>query len=235
MKGIKKLKRILAVMTVAVTMTVMLSATAMAAPAGSTSPKVERGGDADVTSSSEYAPSRIWHSPRILPKTKGSSDSYDPLQIIEEQTEHYYVKGSGKPVTITCNGEYSKFFSIFVDGVFLEKTYYTVERGSTVLTIMPEYLDTLPVGAHEVTLNYTYGSVDTTLNVVESDPNAPQNSVSNQNNNNASAGNSNAASTGNAAAPKTGDASAILLWSMVVLASGCSCVVLVRRKRINSR
>ncbi len=274
MKGTKKLKRILAVMTVAVTMTVMFSATAMAAPAEESSGASSEGlwgypyepgmssepsypSQPDsypespsecrpnwwILDNGEFYPTECPEQP-IHPSEESSHSSsvtYDPLVIIEEQTEHYYVKGSGVGVTITCNGEFSKFFSIFVDGVFLEKTNYTVGRGSTVLTIMPEYLDTLPVGAHTVTLNYTYGSVDSALNVAESNPNVenvstdPQNTVSNQDSNNVSASNSNAASTGNTAAPKTGDTSAIRLWFMVVLASGCGCVVLMRRKRISSR
>lgn len=208
---------------------------------------ITKGFDITVTGDSdlEQQPSR---------KAKEESVTYDELKIVEEQTQHYYVKGSGKSVTITCNGEYSKFFSVFVDGAILEKNCYTVQRGSTVLTLMPEYLETLPMGAHTVTMNYTYGSVDSILNVVESEsdvkgvPNGSGNSVSNPANNHAagnnsvtptgsnhaSAGNSSTASAGNSA-PNTGDTSAVLLWSLLVFTSGCSCVVLIRRKRVNSR
>ncbi len=239
MKGTKKLKRILAVLTAAVTITAVCSVAALAAPSE------ERGGASGDLWGNEFQRPEVWDSPTYMPdKHPVKETTYDPLQIIEEQTEHYYVKGSGKSVTITCNGEFKKFFSVFVDGAILEKNCYTVQSGSTVLTLMPEYLETLPVGAHTVTMNYTYGSVDTVLNVVDGDPNAGNgasnggNGVSNPGGNNASAGNNagaagnNAASTGNTAAPKTGDASAVLLWSMVVLASGCSCAVLIRRKRV---
>lgn len=274
MKGTKKLKRILAVMTAAVTMTAMSAVTAMAAPEDDLSnlapsesdpaPSQPDPAPSDPSypwgseerpdpndpwppsqpdypwspSESEYPPSPS-EGGHVTSKTE--TVTYDPLRIIEEQTEHSYVKGSGVGVTITSNGEYSKFFSVFIDGVFLDRANYIVERGSTVLTIMPEYLDTLPVGAHTVTMNYTYGSVDSMLNIAESNQNVqnmstdPQNSVSNQANNNAAAGNSNTTAAGNTAAPQTGDTSAILLWSMVVLASGCSCAVLIRRKRISSR
>lgn len=267
MKGTKKLKRILAVMTAATTMAVMFSITAMAAPEES---DLEAYGGTEIVDSAPsesigsfgpdgnyYPPSYpddSWNDYPSYPEYPGedypisrpepapsesyhkstTEETYEDLYIIEEQTEHSYVRGSGAGVVITSNGEYSKFFSVFIDGVFLEKNYYTVERGSTVLTLMPEYLDTLPVGAHTVTMNYTYGSVDSVLNIEESGANAQNvsnnsgNNVANQAGNNASAGN-NAAPAANSA-PKTGDTSAILLWLAAALASGCGCAVLVRKK-----
>lgn len=215
MKGTKKLKKILVTVLAIAAMTAMFSATALAAKDTSWSD--------NLWNEDTY----VYLSPvgiddRYQSGSQSHSTSrYPSLWIIEEQTEHNYVKGSGVSVTITCNGEYSQFRSVYVDGILLENSNYMVKEGSTVLTLMPEYLDTLPVGAHTVTLNYTYGSVDSVLNIIESNVNSEN--VSNQTNYNVSAGNS--------AAPKTGDTSTIVFWAMIALVSGCSCVVLIRRKR----
>ena len=47
----------------------------------------------------------------------------------------------------------------------VDPSYYKVESGSTVLTVLSAFLDKLSVGDHTATLNYTYGSVDTVLTV----------------------------------------------------------------------
>lgn len=211
MKGAKKLKKILAAAAAIVAMTAMYSVVAMAAKDDSWG----EGWDSNDV---------LYLSPIGIDDRNHSTSRYPSLWIIEERTEHDYVKGSGVSVTITCNGEYSQFRSVYIDGMLLESTNYTVKEGSTVLTLMPEYLDTLSVGAHTVTLNYTYGSADSVLNIMESNVNSE--SISNQTNHNVSVGNS--------AAPKTGDSSAIVFWSMAVLVSGCSCVILIRRKRTDA-
>lgn len=211
MKGTRKLKRILTAVTAIAAMTTLFSVNAMAV----NRPNQDQG--SGMNSGEFRSPGHDEEFPPF--EHEYYSGSHSPkLWIIEERTEHNYVKGSGVSVTITCNGEYSQFRSVYVDGIFLESTNYTVKEGSTVLTLMPEYLETLPVGTHTVTLNYTYGSVDSILNVLESNSNSEGVSAN--------------TSAGNGAAPKTGDASALVFWSMAALASGC---VLTRRKRTDIR
>ena len=148
MKKTRKLKRILTGAAAIAAMTALLSTTAMAAKDSSWS-------DDLWTEDTIWGDgsNNVYLSPvGIDDRYNSDSQDYPDLRIIEERTEHDYVKGSGISVTITCNGEYSRFLSVYVDGVLLEKTNYTVREGSTVLTLMPEYLDTLSVGAHTVTL-----------------------------------------------------------------------------------
>ncbi|MCI8465278.1 MAG: leucine-rich repeat protein [Lachnospiraceae bacterium] len=84
-----------------------------------------------------------------------------------EVTDKVYVVGSGSGAVIKCSGAVEDFVSVAIDGNLLDPSYYTVESGSTVLTILSAFLDKLPAGDHTVTLNYTYASVDTVLTVVE--------------------------------------------------------------------
>lgn len=228
MKKTRKLKRILINVAAIAAMTALFSTTAMAAKDtswddGLWNEDTTLGGGSNGYLSPEGIGDNRYGS------SSGSQD-YPDLWIIEERTEHNYVKGSGAEVTITCNGEYSQFRSVYVDGVLLENSNYMVKEGSTVLTLMPEYLDTLPVGAHTVTLNYTYGSVDSILNIMENTSNsgAVSNSAgaSGQTSQNASV---------NGAAPKTGDTSPIMFGIIAVLISGCNYVIFARRKRTDRK
>lgn len=231
MKKTRKLKRILINAAAIAAMTALFSTTAMAAKDtswddGLWNEDTTLGGGSNGYLSPEGIGDRYGFG-----SGSSSASQDDPdLRIIEERTEHNYVKGSGVSVTITCNGEYSQFRSVYVDGVLLENSNYMVKEGSTVLTLMPEYLDTLPVGAHTVTLNYTYGSVDSILNIMENTSNsgAVSNSAgaSGQTGQNASV---------NGAAPKTGDTSPIMFGIIAVLISGCNYVIFARRKRTDRK
>ena len=80
-----------------------------------------------------------------------------------------YTNGSGKDVTITCDGALSDFTGVKIDGVTLPSSQYAVKEGSTIVTLPGDTLDTLAPGSHTITLVYTYGEVSTTLTVKAAD------------------------------------------------------------------
>lgn len=159
----------------------------------------------------------------------------DPkLEIVLEVTDKVYYIGSGGDATIKCTGELKDFVSVAVDGQIVDPSCYTVSEGSTVLTFLSSYLDTLSVGDHVVTLNYTYGSIDTTLTVL--DRNAANNGANipesgSSGNAGADAGNG-AKQTAAGGTPKTGDARLIWPLCLVFLSSGVV-ILMLSRKRIN--
>ncbi len=159
------------------------------------------------------------------------------LFIVEEATDSVYVKGSSNGATIKCTEELGKFISVAVDGVIVDSSNYTVVEGSTVLTFLSSYLDTLFVGDHVVTLNYTYGSVDTSLTVLEVEDGTNLNTPANGTNTSGNTGNVNGGSdtgkngSAQGGVPKTGDNTSMMLWLFAVLAAGSGCVVLPYMKR----
>lgn len=68
-----------------------------------------------------------------------------------------WTKGTESGIEFTANGAYSKFTGIEVDGEAVNEANYTAVSGSTVITLTPEYLDTLSVGRHTLTVLYTDG------------------------------------------------------------------------------
>lgn len=73
-----------------------------------------------------------------------------------EGDQSMFTKDSGQILTLRCNAAFEDFDHALLDGVELATTNYDVYEGSTVIDLMPAYLDTLPVGLH--TLTYVYKS-----------------------------------------------------------------------------
>ena len=68
-------------------------------------------------------------------------------------------------VTITCDGPLDKIVAIKVDGVALAQNQFTVESGSTILTLTASYVSSLSAGDHVVRFEYTDGWAETLLTI----------------------------------------------------------------------
>jgi hypothetical protein len=168
----------------------------------------------------------------------------DELVIVLDVTDKEYLIGSGSDAAIKCTGELKDFVSVAVDGVIVDSSNYMVVEGSTVLTFLSSYLDTLSVGDHVVTLNYTYGSIDTTLTILDRNANDGTVTDNNQNtdaannggnaggtNNAGNAGGNNANKAAANGVPKTGDATPIWLLCFLCVSSGIGFLLFVVKKK----
>ena len=63
-------------------------------------------------------------------------------------------------LTFKVNGYHKKFAGIVINGTVVDKTYYEIEAGSTIITLHAEYLQTLPAGNYTLLVQYTDGSTD---------------------------------------------------------------------------
>lgn len=140
----------------------------------------------------------------------------DELIIVPEKTDSTYVQGSGKDLVIYCTGEFSKFVSAEMDGQLIDPSNYTVEEGSTVLTLASTYLDTLSVGKHVVTLNYVDGSISCDIMILRADQANSEKNEGTLQTNGTEQGNQNKV-VGNSV--KTGDSSHAMIWLMLIMAS----------------
>lgn len=86
--------------------------------------------------------------------------------IITDGTVTEYTIGSGTGAMIHCTYELANFINVAVDGNIVDEDSYTLAQGSTILTFNSDYLDTLEPGEHNVALNYTNGTVSTTLTII---------------------------------------------------------------------
>lgn len=68
-----------------------------------------------------------------------------------------WIKNSGKDLGFKADGEFSKFTGVKVDGTLIGADKYTAITGSTLVTLKKDYLETLSVGKHTLTVVYTDG------------------------------------------------------------------------------
>ena len=114
----------------------------------------------------------------MTPTAAGDSD----YKIIEG-ANGIWTQNSDGTLTFRANGDFSKFTGVKVDGTLIDAKNYTAVSGSTVITLKADYLKTLSVGTHKLTVVYTDGECSTnyeikatqTENGISSDPEkAPQ-------------------------------------------------------------
>ena len=126
-----------------------------------------------------------------------------------------------------ANGEFSKFTGVKVDGTKIDADKYTAVSGSTIVNLKKEYLETLSVGKHTLTVVYTDGECSTEFEIKAAST-AKKDTTDKEN----KSSKSTAAKLDNAKTPKTGDSSNILLWFTLLFSSG---VVLMGKAFANKK
>ena len=126
-----------------------------------------------------------------------------------------WTKSSDKNLAFRANGEFSKFTGVKVDGTKIDADKYTAVSGSTIVNLKKEYLETLSVGKHTLTVAYTDGECSTEFEIkaastTKKDTTDKENKSSK----------TTASKLDNAKTPKTGDNSNILLWITLLFSSG---------------
>ena len=71
-----------------------------------------------------------------------------------------WANGSNIGIEITSNGECAEFNYITVDGAIVSAANYSVREGSTIVTLTPGYLSTLPNGRHSLIFYFDNGRSD---------------------------------------------------------------------------
>ena len=116
--------------------------------------------------------------------------------IITAGANGSWQKGTKDGLTFTSNAAYKHFQKVQVDGKDLDASNYTVKEGSTIVTLKAEYLETLSVGKHTLSIVSDTGTATTEFTIKA------------------------AAVTDDTQSPQTGDDSNIALWIAVLLAAG---------------
>ena len=135
-----------------------------------------------------------------------------------------WTQNSDGTLTVRANGEFSKFDGVKVDGkLLIAGKDYTAKSGSTIVTLSKDYLATLPVGNHSLTVVFNDGecSTDFTVKAAGDNTNPGDNTKPGET---VTPGN-------NADGPQTGDHSSIVLAVAVLLVSGGALTVLAIAKK----
>lgn len=158
----------------------------------------------------------------MTPTAAGASD----YKIIEGANGAWTQNGDGT-LTFRANGDFSKFTGVKVDSTLIDAKNYTAVSGSTVITLKADYLKTLSVGTHKLTVVYTDGECSANFEVKKAASEQAKPSEGDKSDTTTPTGGKDTTS------PQTGDNSNLALWFALMLASilGVGATLLYGRKR----
>lgn len=87
--------------------------------------------------------------------------------------EATWTKGGGQPLSFTSNAAYADFQGARVDGQTLDPVHYTVERGSTIVTLKAAYLESLDPGGHTLDIVSSTGTATATFTITAKETQQP--------------------------------------------------------------
>ena len=88
--------------------------------------------------------------------------------VFLEGGDSVWLKGSGSALRFRINGAYDDFTGIRIDGQTVSESNYNSEPGSTIIMLKPDYLETLPLDNHTLTVDFKHGSGQTEFTVTQS-------------------------------------------------------------------
>lgn len=120
-------------------------------------------------------------------------------------------------LTFKVNGYHKKFAGIVINGTVVDKKYYEIEAGSTIITLKAEYLQTLPAGNYTLLVQYTDGSTDgeDTFTITKNESATP----------------SDPTNPTDPSSPKTGDNSHPIVWIGILIVCAGIWVLLFFKKQ----
>ncbi len=145
--------------------------------------------------------------------------------MIIEGANGKWQKGSEGGLSFTSNAAFADFQKVQVDGKDLDASKYTVEEGSTIVTLKTSYLETLSAGKHTLAIVSDTGTAETEFTVVAAEKQVVDDESANDK----------AASDGDKESlAKTGDGSMLPITALSILAvvSIATGVFALRRSRI---
>lgn len=163
----------------------------------------------------------------MTPEASGKVPEYK----ITEGANNTWTQNSNGTLTFRANGDFSKFTGVKVDGNLISSDKYNAASGSTVITLKNDYLGTLSVGNHTLTVVYSDGECNTEFEIKAAST-TPSTKDPGSNKEGTTPG-KNKPNTGTTANLNTGDTSNIFLWFALLFVSGGATIgtTVVSRKK----
>ena len=151
---------------------------------------------------------------------------------------------SGKTLSFRSSAPFAEFISVTIDDVVVDEKNYDKAEGSTIITLHPEFLSTLSVGTHTLSIDSASGSATTEFTIEEAmaEPSITETpSVTPT-----TAPSATTASTAvtvtpaptaspETKAPKTGDESNVAIWMLLLFLSAEGIIVALQKSKKKTR
>ena len=152
-----------------------------------------------------------------------------PYYQVIEGANSAWTQNSDKTLAFRANGDFSKFTGVKVDDTLIDAKNYTAVSGSTVITLKADYLNTLSVGKHTLTVVYNDGECSTNFEVKQAASEQTKPTERDKSDTTTPTGGKDTTS------PQTGDNSNMLLWVALLFVSGAGVLgttVYSKKKRV---
>lgn len=167
----------------------------------------------------------------MTPQASGTTPEYK----ITEGANSSWKQNSDDTLKFVANGDFSKFTGVKLDGTLVAADKYTAVSGSTVITLKKDYLSTLSVGKHTLTIVYNDGECSTEFEIKATSITSSTDSTGN--NSGSTSSKVNKPDTSETTSPKTGDTNNMFLWFIILFVSGSVTIgtLMVHRKKQYNR
>lgn len=167
----------------------------------------------------------------MTPQASGTTPEYK----ITEGANSSWKQNSDDTLKFVANGDFSKFTGVKLDGTLVAADKYTAVPGSTVITLKKDYLSTLSVGKHTLTIVYNDGECSTEFEIKAASITSSTDSTGN--NSGSTSSKVNKPDTSETTSPKTGDTNNMFLWFIILFVSGSVTIgtLMVHRKKQYNR
>ena len=148
----------------------------------------------------------------MTPQASGTTPEYK----ITEGANGAWTQNSDGTLKFVANGDFSKFTGVKVDGTLIAADKYTAASGSTVIELKKDYLSTLSVGKHTLTVVFSDGECSTEFEIKasqsggETTPGKPDDGSTTPDK----------PDQNDPKSPQTGDNSNLMLWIALLFISG---------------
>lgn len=168
----------------------------------------------------------------MTPQASGTTPDYK----IIEGANGVWTQNSDDTLTFRANGDVSKFTGVKVDDNLISDDNYTVISGSTVITLKTDYLKTLSVGKHMLTVVYNDGDCSTNFEVKAEQNNGGNDTPDKPDDGNITPDKPNDENYNSDKAPQTGDSNNLVMWIALLFVNGgalTGIVIFSKKKKLS--
>ena len=155
---------------------------------------------------------------------------------------------SGKTLSFRSSAPFAEFISVTIDDVVVDEKNYDKAEGSTIIILHPEFLSTLSVGTHTLSIDSVSGSAVTEFTIEEAaaEPSITETPSVTEAPSPTTAPSATTASTAatvtpaptaspETKAPKTGDESNVAIWMLLLFLSAEGIIVALQKSKKKTR
>ncbi len=105
---------------------------------------------------------------------QGNQNNNPPSMLAGATGAQWSAKDAGATLTFVSSAAIEDFENVYVNDAVIDRTCYDLSAGSTIVTLRANYLATLPIGTHKLTIQSKSGSAEATFEILDANTSTGQ-------------------------------------------------------------